>query len=110
MRAIKSWWLIVAFLSGFALAMWPRSLILNWRDNRLEFSAPRVHFLRGKPLELLHNAAPVPFDFQVTLWSGNARSCLRAQRRPFRGQLRPVGGKVPRGRRRNRRSRTGASI
>jgi hypothetical protein len=29
-----------------------------------------VHFLGGRPLELLHNAAPVPFDFQVTLSSG----------------------------------------
>ena len=43
-RAIKSWWLVLAFLSGFALAMWAEEVILNWRDNRLEFSAPRVHF------------------------------------------------------------------
>jgi len=70
-RTIKSWWLILAFLSGFALAMMAEEMILNWRDNRLEFSAPRVHFLGGRPLELLHNAAPVPFDFQVTLWSGS---------------------------------------
>lgn len=77
MRTIKSWWLILAFLSGFALAMWAEELILNWRDNRLEFSAPRVHFLGGKPLELLHNAASVPFDFQVTLWSGNRSNIFR---------------------------------
>jgi hypothetical protein len=70
-RAIKSWWLILAFLSGFALAMWAEELILNRRDNRLEFSAPRVHFLGGKPLERLHNAAQVPFNFQVTLWTSN---------------------------------------
>jgi hypothetical protein len=70
-RTIKSWWLVLAFLSGFALAMMAEEMILNWRDNRLEFSAPRVHFLGGRPLELLHNAAPVPFDFQVTLWSGS---------------------------------------
>jgi hypothetical protein len=69
-RTIKSWWLVLAFLSGFALAMWAEEVILNWRDNRLEFAAPRVHFLGGKPLELLHNAAPVPFGFQVTLFSG----------------------------------------
>ena len=71
MRTIKSWWLVLAFLSGFALAMMAEEMILNWRDNRLEFSARRVHFLGGRPLELLHNAAPVPFDFQVTLWSGS---------------------------------------
>jgi hypothetical protein len=69
-RTIKSWWLILAFFSGFALAMWAEELILNWRENRVEFTAPRVHFLTGKPLESLHNAAHIPFDFQVTLWSG----------------------------------------
>jgi hypothetical protein len=70
-RTIKSWWLVLAFVSGFAVAMWAEELILNWRENRLEFSAPRVHFLGGKPLQLLHNAAPVPFDFQMTIWSGS---------------------------------------
>jgi len=70
-RTIKSWWLVLAFLSGFALSMWAEDLILNWRDSRLQFSAPRLHFLVGKPLDLLHNAAQVPFDFQITLWSGN---------------------------------------
>src|SRR5215472_373139 len=71
MRAIKSWWLILAFLSGFALAMFAEELVLTWRDDRLEFSAPRIHFLGGKPLDLLHNAASVPFDFQLTIWSQN---------------------------------------
>jgi len=70
-RTIKSWWLVVAFLSGFGLAMWAEEIILNWHDNRLEILAPRVHFLGGKPLELLRNAEAVPFDFQATLWSGN---------------------------------------
>jgi hypothetical protein len=68
---IKSWWLILAFVSGIAIAMMAEELRLNWRDNRLELSAPRVHFLGGKPLELLHNAAKVPFNFNVTLWSGS---------------------------------------
>jgi hypothetical protein len=70
-RAIKSWWFILAFVSGFTLAMMAEELVLNWRNDRLEFSAPRVHFLRGQPLEMLHNAAPVPFNFNVTIWSGN---------------------------------------
>ena len=77
MRTIKSWWLILAFVSGFALAMAAEELILNWSDNRLELSAPRVHFLAGKALERLHNAAPVPFDFQLTLWSGTHNHVFR---------------------------------
>jgi hypothetical protein len=70
MRTIKSWWLIVAFLSGFALAMFAEELVLTWREDRLQFSAPRVHFIGGRPLDLLHNAASVPFDFQLTIASG----------------------------------------
>ena len=66
---INIWWLIVAFLSGFALAMVTGELLLSWRENRIEFSAPKLHFLAGRPLEELHNGAPVPFDFQLTLWS-----------------------------------------
>jgi hypothetical protein len=70
-KAIKSWWFILAFLSGLAFAMVAEELSINWRNNRLELAAPRVHFLKGKPLELLHNAASVPFNFNVTLWSQN---------------------------------------
>ncbi len=70
MRTIKSWWLILAFLSGFGLAMFAEELVLTWREDRVEFTAPRVHFIGGRPLELLHNAASVPFDFQLTLFSG----------------------------------------
>jgi hypothetical protein len=77
MRTIKSWWLILAFLSGFALAMFAEELILTWRDNRLEFTAPKVRFLSGKPLDLLHNAAQVPFDFQLTIWSGTRNNLYR---------------------------------
>jgi hypothetical protein len=61
----------VAFVGGIAFAMMAEELRLNWRNNRLELSAPHVHFLAGKPLDLLHNAASVPFDFSVILWSGN---------------------------------------
>jgi hypothetical protein len=78
-RAIKAWWLVLAFVGGIAFAMMAEELRLNWRNNRLELSAPHVHFLGGRPLELLKNAASVPFNFNVTLWSGN-KSHLYAQR------------------------------
>jgi hypothetical protein len=69
-RAIKTWWLIAAFVSGFGLAMWAESLAINWRNNVLEFSAPHLHFLVGKPLERLQHGAQVPFDFKISLYSG----------------------------------------
>lgn len=70
-RTIKTWWLIAAFVSGFGLAMWAEDLALRWRNNFLEFSAPRVHFLTGEPLERLHNGAQVPFVFKISLYSGS---------------------------------------
>ena len=76
-RTIKTWWLIAAFLSGLAVAMAAEELILSTQDNRLEFAAPRLHFLVGKPLERLRNASEVPFDFKVTLWSGSRNHVLR---------------------------------
>jgi hypothetical protein len=69
-RTIKTWWLVAAFVSGFGLAMLAEDLALNWRNNYLEFSAPHVHFLTGKPLERLQHGAQVPFDFKISLYSG----------------------------------------
>jgi len=57
--------------------MLAEDLILDYRDNRLEFAAPRLHFLSGRPLERLRNAAEVPFDFQITLWTGNHQHVAR---------------------------------
>jgi len=70
-RTIKTWWVIAAFLSGLAFALAAEDLILSTQDNRLEFAAPRLHFLVGKPLERLRNAAEVSFAFHITLFSGN---------------------------------------
>jgi hypothetical protein len=69
-RTIKTWWLIAAFASGFALAMWAEDLALRWNNNLLEFSAPHLHFLTGQPLERLHNGRDVPFDIKISLYSG----------------------------------------
>jgi len=67
---MKAWWLLAAFVSGMALAMFAEELILRAHENRLEF-APQVHFLSGTSLARLHNAAEVPFDMKATIWSGN---------------------------------------
>jgi hypothetical protein len=82
-RTIKLWWLIAAFLFGLAAAMVAEDLILDWKGQRLEFSAPRVHFLAGRPLERLRNAAPVPFDFQITLWAGDRNHVYRRSAERF---------------------------
>ena len=68
---IRAWWLWVAFFSGMAFSMWAEETLLSWRDNQLQFNGPRVHFLTGKSLDRLRNAAEVPFDFQITLFAGS---------------------------------------
>jgi hypothetical protein len=77
-KTIKTWWLVAAFLSGVAVAMWAEELILRAQENRLEFSAPGVRLLTGKPLErLTKTAKAVPFDFQVTIAVGRPERIVR---------------------------------
>jgi hypothetical protein len=68
---IKGWWLTLSVTGAFLLAMSAQELSLRWRGNELHVAAPRVHFLTGKSLTTLKNGVAVPFDFQLTLWSGN---------------------------------------
>lgn len=68
---VRAWWALIAFVSGLAVAVVTENLILEHRNNRLEFSAPRTDFFEGKPLSRLKNALEVPFLIQTTLWSGN---------------------------------------
>jgi len=76
-RTIKGWWLIAAFLSGLAFAMWAEELILSARQDRVEFSAPRVHFLSGKPLERMRNSDQVQYLIRATIWSGSKAHIFR---------------------------------
>jgi hypothetical protein len=74
-RSIKTWWFFAAFFSGMALAMLAEAmlsedLILQHRNQRLEFSAPRTDFFAGQPLTRLHNASEVSFVIKTTLFSG----------------------------------------
>jgi len=74
-RPIKTWWFFAAFLSGMLLAMLAEAmlsedLILQHRNRRLEFSAPRTDFFAGQPMVRLRNAAEVPFIIKTTLFSG----------------------------------------
>ncbi len=66
-RRIRFWWIAAAFLCGVATAMFAEELILRAQGNRIDFSAPRLHYLTGRPLARLRNAEPIAFDFQVTL-------------------------------------------
>lgn len=51
--------------------MFAEELILRAQGTRLEFSAPRLHYLTGRPLARLKNAEPVEFAFQAKLSLAN---------------------------------------
>jgi hypothetical protein len=65
---ISVWWLVVVFLSGFLCALWADDLVARLQDDKLQITAPKLHFLAGRPLERLKDGATVPFDFQLTMW------------------------------------------
>lgn len=74
---IKPWWFLAAFLAGLALAMVAEDLILDRRNNLLEFHAPHTDFFAGKPSQRLNNALEVPFLIRTTLWSGSRNHVYR---------------------------------
>lgn len=69
-------WLLPA--SGVCLAMTTEGDGLDVRlaSERLRVAAPRLQFVTGKPLERLHNGAPVPFAFQLTVSTDHWASVL----------------------------------
>ena len=76
-QSIKLWWLAAAFLGGVATAMFAEELILRAQGGRLDFSAPRLHYISGRPLARLRNAEPVAFDFQVKLSTANKTNVVK---------------------------------
>jgi hypothetical protein len=58
-------------LAAWAMALSNEDLLITPGPDALHLSAPRLHFLVGQSLSHLHDGISVPFDFQVTLFSGN---------------------------------------
>lgn len=76
-RRIRLWWLVLTFLGGMATAMVAEELILRAQGNRLDFQAPGLHYLTGRPLARMKNAESVGFDFQVKLAEGSRTNIRR---------------------------------
>jgi len=64
-------WFIAALCAGLLLAMSAEELVLHARDDELQISAPRLHFLTGPSLDRLKNGASVNYDFQLSLSLGS---------------------------------------
>jgi hypothetical protein len=57
----------IAGIAWFQLLAQAPPLVVERQGDYLHVAAPRMHFLEGKPLELLHNGASVTFEFVLTL-------------------------------------------
>jgi hypothetical protein len=51
----------------FSISASAETLEARLAGGRIHVTAPRLHFITGKPLERLRNGAPVPFAMQLTL-------------------------------------------
>jgi hypothetical protein len=57
--------------------MFAEELVLRSQGTRVDFSAPRLHYIAGRPLARLKNAEPVAFDFQARLAAGSKSNVVK---------------------------------
>jgi hypothetical protein len=74
MRLVRS---ISVAASAACLCVLAQDLMLRRAGQELRVSAPRLHFLTGKPLERMRNGASVTYDMQVTIFGDNRQTVLR---------------------------------
>ncbi len=60
-------WLVPACGTCLSVPLGAEGLEVRLVNGRIRIAAPRLHFVEGKPLERLHNGAPVPFAMQLSL-------------------------------------------
>jgi hypothetical protein len=54
-----------------------QEIVVRLAEDHLRVSAPKLHFLTGKPLESLRNGASVAFDIQVSILGDGRQTVLR---------------------------------
>ena len=63
-------WAVLAIAVAFcalAFSFSAQALVPHWNGDRLQVSAPGLHFLTGRALDRLHDGASIPYAFQMTL-------------------------------------------
>jgi hypothetical protein len=73
MRYVRS--ISVAALTACVCVL-AQDLLLRRAGQELRVSAPRLHFLTGKPLERMRNGASVTYDMQMTIFGDTARQTV----------------------------------
>lgn len=58
---------LLTALAGLAVGLWAQELVVRNNGDLIRVSAPKVHFLTGKPLQRIRDGRAVPYDFQLTV-------------------------------------------
>lgn len=69
--------LLSVAVSAACLGVLAQDLALRRSGDQLRVSAPRLHFLTGKPLERMRNGASVTYDMQMTVFAADRQAILR---------------------------------
>jgi hypothetical protein len=64
-------------VSAACLGVLAQDLALRRTGEELRVTAPRLHFLTGKPLERMRNGASVTYDMQLVIFAENRQAILR---------------------------------
>lgn len=85
MRNIRHLLMILAVVGWFGYVLQAQSepLAVERQGNSLRFSAPRMHFLEGKPLDQLHNGAALTYVFDLSLIPAQQIDSSSALRKKF---------------------------
>ena len=70
-------WLLAGLAIPVSPAFAPVMLAAAWDGDNIHISAPQLHFLNGKPLERLKDAAEVTFLSQLTISTDSNRTAFR---------------------------------
>jgi hypothetical protein len=70
MQRASTRWATIATAVAFCalgLSFSAQALVPHWDGDRLQVTAPNLHFLTGKALDRLHDGLTIPYAFQMTL-------------------------------------------
>ena len=68
---------VLAIGISIGITLLAKELMLRASADQIQVSAPKLHFLSGKPLERLKNGNAVAFDFNLIVLNDNRESILR---------------------------------
>jgi hypothetical protein len=68
---------VLGVAAAACFTLFAQELVLRSSADQILVSAPKLHFLRGKPLERLRNGNAVAFDFHLAVLGESKQSILR---------------------------------